>query len=138
MRPEKTLLDPTGLRRIPSTGFGWIDRGLLRDGWLEQLSQEALLLYLLLVLVSDQRGLSFYGDSTVVRLLKFSHEDLWRARSELLKGGLIAYRHPLYQLLALPKRNWVPPASTPQPKHGGEPTLLAEIFREALKQRERK
>lgn len=137
MRPEKALLDPTRRRQIPRTGFSWIDRGLLRDGWLERLSHEAVLLYFFLVLVSDQRGLSFYGDSTLVGLLKLNHEELWRGRAELVKRGLIAYRHPLYQVLALPKRNWAPPVSTPPPKRGGEPTLLAEIFREALGRSER-
>lgn len=132
MQPHKTLLDPKHVRAIPKTGFSWIDRRLVREGWLELVSQEELLLYLFLAIVGDARGLSFYADPTIVRLLKLSHEDLFRARAGLVERKLIAYKYPLYQVLEIPPRTPVLPADAKRPRGRGEsePMLLGEFFNE--------
>jgi hypothetical protein len=130
MPPRKVLLHPQRLRHIPPEGFSWIDRRLLREGWLELLSQEALLLYLLLVIASDAQGLSFYADPTVVRILKLTHEDLFRARAELEKQRLIGYRCPLYQVFDVPRRQLGPSRDAKRPRKEAQPTLIGEIFKE--------
>ena len=66
--PRKRVLRPERLRRVPAQ-FSWIDQRLVREGYLERCDVQALALYLLLVTVADAQGLSYYGDTTVCRLL---------------------------------------------------------------------
>ena len=133
MRVKKEPIDPGRLRRIPSEGFSWVDRRFVRDGFLDRLSPEATLLYFFLTAVSDARGLSFYADSTISRKLKLDQEELCRARGELIGAKLILYRHPLYQVLALPARDAPPSrppfASAARKKRGGEPISIGELLR---------
>lgn len=115
----KRLLCPQRLRRIPRQ-FSWIDQRLVREHYLERLSCEALALYLLLVTVADAQGLSYYSDRTVCGLLSLSEQALDEARSGLLRAQLIAYRAPLYQVLALEPgaataSPSVPPKGAPEP-----------------------
>ena len=61
------------------------------------------LLYLVLVAVSNQDGVSFYSDARLGELLdiRFPHE-LEGARRELVARDLIAYEDGIYQVLDLP------------------------------------
>jgi len=96
----KRVLCPQRLRQVPPQ-FSWIDHRLVRDRHICGRSAEALALYLFLVTVADGRGLSYYADETICRLLPLDMAVLDRARRELLAAGLIAYQKPLYQVLAL-------------------------------------
>lgn len=78
-----------------------MDQRLVRDGFIENRSAEALALYLFLITVCDSHGLSYYSDSTICRMLGFSSEILKRVRSELAYAELIAYEQPFYQVLSL-------------------------------------
>jgi hypothetical protein len=98
--PAKRLLRPDRLRQVP-TQFSWIDQRLVRDGHIGRCNAHALALYLMLVTVADSRGLSYYGDSSITRLLSMSQEQLESARADLIRMGLIAYTRPLYQVLSL-------------------------------------
>jgi hypothetical protein len=100
MAVVKRVLCPQRLRRVPQQ-FSWIDHRLVRDRHICGRSAEALALYLLLVTVADGRGLSYYSDPTICRLLGLDIPGLARARGELLAARLIAYERPLYQVLAL-------------------------------------
>jgi hypothetical protein len=51
--------------------------------------------------VADAKGLSFYSERSIGRLLGMSAEGLEHARKELVRADLIAYRKPLYQVLSL-------------------------------------
>jgi hypothetical protein len=97
---EKHLLDPERLRTIPPQ-FSWIDQRLVRGHYIERLSHAADALYLFLVTVADARGLSFYSERSIGRLLCMAAEQLAKARKELVRADLIAYHHPLYQVLSL-------------------------------------
>ena len=97
---EKHLLDPQRLRKIPPQ-FSWIDQRLVREHYIERLSHAAAALYLFLLTVADAKGLSFYSERSIGRLLGMSAEGLEHARKELVRADLIAYRHPLYQVLSL-------------------------------------
>jgi len=116
--PSKHVLSPERLRKVPSEfGFGWIDRRFLREGYLGRCDAHALALYLLLTIVADEKGLSFYGDATLARLLSMPPSEVARARTALIRAGVIAYRAPLYQLLSLdppppPRTPGVKPADT--------------------------
>ena len=116
--PTKRVLIPERLRKVPSKfGFGWIDRRVLHEGYTRRCDTQALALYLLLTLVADEKGLSFYADATLARLLSIPADAVTRARASLVEAGLIAYRAPLYQLLSLdppspPRTPGVRPADT--------------------------
>jgi len=58
-------------------------------------------LYLVLVAVGDEQGLSYYADRTLARLLSLPEESLAEARRQLIAAGVIAYQAPLYQVLGL-------------------------------------
>lgn len=64
-------------------------------------SAPAWALYLVLVTVGDEHGLSYYADRTLARLLSLHEESLAEARRQLLQAGVIAYEAPLYQVLGL-------------------------------------
>lgn len=106
--PDRVVISRERLRRIPSSGFGWIDRRFVRDGFLLRLTNEATLLYFFLVTVANRDGLSYFGEATMSALLRFDLGIFKAARAELEAAGLILFRHPLYQVLALPERPRVP------------------------------
>ena len=124
----KRVLCPQRLRQVPPQ-FSWIDHRLVRDRHIRGRSAEALALYLFLVTVADGRGLSYYSDPTISRLLPLDIPALARARRELVAARLIAYQKPLYQVLALdgPARE-APARDGPRPAVG-QPASLGQILR---------
>lgn len=131
MMPKKIPIDPGRLRVIPSSGFSWIDRRFVRDGFLDRLPTEASLFYFFLAAVGDAQGLSFYSDPTLAKLLRFDHEQIEQARQRLVSAQLILYRYPLYQVLPLPKvayETFAPRAKTTE-RRDGDPMLLGEILK---------
>ena len=134
MLVKKVPIDPGRVREIPSEGFSWIDRRFVREGFIDRLPGEAILLYFFLTAVSDAQGLSFYADPTIGKILKLDPENLSQSRARLIGADLIAYRYPLYQVLELPREIKGPPKPPPGPSsigilRGGEPMALGEILR---------
>lgn len=117
----KRVLCPPLLRRVPEQ-FSWIDHRLVRDRHIAGRSTDALALYLLLVTVADGQGLSYYSDAAIGRLLPLGGPALGRARQELIRARLIAYRKPLYQVLSLD-----PPAAV---LRSGAARSLGQILRQ--------
>jgi len=116
---------PDRIRTIPEQ-FSWVDYRLVRDRHIELLSHEAAAFYLFLVTVTDCQGLSYYSDASVGRRLGMDEPSLAKAREGLLRAGLVAFRKPLYQVLALDPascRNEAPA------RMSGQPSSLKEIFR---------
>jgi len=122
---EKHLLCPERTRRIPAK-FSWLDHRLVREHYIERCGAEALALYLLLVTVGDAEGMSYYSDSTVVKLLSLSMPILKTVRNELVEAGLIAYKKPLYQVLSLECRISV---QNGMPKRQNDCASIGEILR---------
>ena len=120
----QTPLHPDRIRAIPSQ-FSWVDHRLVRDRHLERLSHEAAALYLFLVTVADSQGLSYYSDDSVCQRLTMAAPTLVAARRCLRDAGLVAYRKPLYQVLALGDVS----ATSSHRRVTGEPMALNEIFR---------
>lgn len=96
----KHLICPEKVRRVPNQ-FSWIDHRLVREHYIENVSHKALALYLFLVTVADQWGLSYYSDKSLGSRLAMNPPDLTKARNELVRAKLIAYRKPLFQVLSL-------------------------------------
>jgi hypothetical protein len=120
----KRVLCPQRLRRVPEQ-FSWIDHRLVRDRRIAGRSAEGLALYLFLVTVADGRGLSYYSDQGICRLLPFDNAALARARQELISARLIAYQRPLYQVLAL---------DPPRPSLGA-PMSIGHILQQAMERK---
>ena len=121
---QKHILVPQRLRRPPATGWSWLDRRFLREHG-DQLSREAVLLYLFLAAVADRHGLSFYSDHTLTSRLRLSQPVLEQAREELLARDLIAHQLPLVQVLSLPT-----PGVRRRPEPGQGLIRLGELFRQ--------
>ena len=98
--PHKFPICPDRIRSIPEQ-FSWVDHRLIRDRHIDLLSHESAALYLFLVTVADSQGLSYYADSSLCERLAMDAVTLASARACLLKSKLVAYKRPLYQVLAL-------------------------------------
>ena len=97
----KWLIDPDRIRKITGS-FSWIDHRFISGGFIRNLSRDEILIYLFLVGVADRQGLSFYHDDRICSLLKIDLASLGEARETLVERSLIAWRSPIYQVLALP------------------------------------
>lgn len=95
-----TLPNPTRCREIPKQ-FSWVDHRLVRNGYFERCSCEALALYLFLLTVADEKGVSYYGNTRLMKQLKLDSSRLLMARDELIRHQLISYSKPYYQVLSL-------------------------------------
>jgi hypothetical protein len=88
------------VRQIPKS-FSWVDHRLVRDHYIELCSHAEATLYLFLMCVADNKGLSYYGDNAIMKKLSMDLETLQAARAGLMKNNLIAWRTPIYQVLCL-------------------------------------
>lgn len=111
---QKHPLDSKRLRRVPSQ-FSWVDHRLVRTRLLSGTDTCSWALYLFLVTVGDEQGLSYYSARTLCEHLDVEPQTLSQARGQLLERGLIAWRSPLYQVLDLESLIYRRPAmgSTP-------------------------
>lgn len=109
MAQDKDIIAPRRIRKINGS-FSWCDHRLITGGYLYDLSMIDILLYFFLTAVSDRHGVSFYHDDRICRLLKIDLFSLGQAREDLIQRSLIAYRYPIYQVLALPSSPVSPPS----------------------------
>ena len=112
------------LRQVPEQ-FSWIDHRLVRERYIDYLSSRAAALYLFLVTVSDNHGLSYYGDPTLQKRLGLEGSELHSARKELIRLHLIAFRKPLYQVLPLEQRREVSATD-------GEASSIGDILKQLM------
>jgi len=125
---EKVPIVAGRIRKVPRH-FSWIDHRLIRDRHIEKCSHQAAALYLFLVTVGDAKGLSYYGDRSIIKRLSMNQATLDHARDELMRAGLIAWQKPLYQVLALD----VPAVDKPVRRSNMEnPLSLGDILKTAM------
>ena len=139
MKAIKQLLRPERQRLLPEQ-FSWVDQALVQQHFIDRCEARSAALYLFLVTVSDAQGLSYYGASTLARRLRLSDEQLAAARQQLIDLELIAYRSPLYQVLALPGTVAAPRQAPRAPaltsaNLGGQPVSLATLLQQAQQRR---
>jgi hypothetical protein len=72
---------------------------LVREHHIEKARVASWALYLVLVTVGDEHGVSYYADRTLARMLGLSLEQIQAGREELVKIGVLAYASPMYQVL---------------------------------------
>jgi hypothetical protein len=99
---------------------------LVRERYIDQLTPEACALYLFLVTVSDAQGLSYYAEGSLGQRLSLSAPLLREARQALMRQGLVAYRHPLFQVLALGAPE---PAPCDNPKGEDDAVDIQAVFK---------
>jgi len=131
---HKKPLIPQRLRTIQGS-FAYIEHRFLRDGFFADLSHHELLLYFLLVLVSDRQGLSFYSYDKLCSLLGLNLDDYLEARNRLIQKDLIAFDGTLFQVLSLPERPKGALTSilkTPEEMERKDPATVDSICRRAF------
>lgn len=95
---------PDRIRSIQGS-FSWIDHRFFRQDFDQGLTRLEKLLYLVLVAVSNQDGVSFYSDERLGEFLDIRHaHELIGARNELVARNLIAFKDGIYQVLSLPAK----------------------------------
>ena len=129
--------NPLILERVRAIqgSFAYIEHRFLSGGFFTSLSHHELLLYLLLVLVSDRHGLSFYSYDKLCSLLQMSLDDYLDARNQLIEKDLIAFDGRIFQVLSLPDRPAKPGSSllkTPEDMERGDPATVDLICRRAF------
>ena len=91
---------PDRIRKIPRQ-FSWLDHRLVSEHYIDRCTHRAAALYLFLVTVADANGMSYYSTQTLARRLGMDEQAIRQIRNELVSLGLIAYRKPLVQVLAI-------------------------------------
>lgn len=117
---------PARQRRCPSQ-FSWVDQRLARQRYFERGSTSAWTLYLFLLTVADPQGVSYYSERSLCLRLQMPPDRLASARRELIDLDLLAYRAPIYQVLALSETN------APQRSASGPVHSHLDALRRALK-----
>jgi hypothetical protein len=110
MSDQRKPIVPERLRRIDGT-FAFIPHRFLRDGFFSSLTGPELHLYLLLVLVADRDGVSFYSHQRLCSELSVTPDCYLAARAGLLRKDLIAASGNHVQVLSLPRA----PVNAPTP-----------------------
>ena len=99
--------------RVLEKPFAPVPCRLLTQGYLRHMTPPAKLLYLLLSLAADRRGLSCFGARRICVELGISPADLDAARNELVQHDFIAWDGHTYQVLPLPAQSAVTQAAAP-------------------------
>jgi hypothetical protein len=123
---EKHPPFPHRVRKVPKQ-FSWLDHRLVRDRHIDHCSHPAAALYLFLVTVADEQGLSYYSDPSLMKRLSMDENTLAAARQNLIHIGLIAYEKPIYQVLALDPEPVI--ATSTARSSLDQPLSLAQIFK---------
>ncbi len=81
---SRAPIDPGRIRSIKGEGFSFIPNRFLRDGFLVSLTRDELAMYLLLVLVADRNGVSFYHYDSLCSILELTLEQYLDVRNSLI------------------------------------------------------
>lgn len=122
------------VRRIDG-GFAFIEHRFLHRGFFAQLNQQELVLYLLLVLAADRRGISFYGTDALCALCQLDPDAYRATRNALIAKDLIAYDGRRFQVLSLPDRPLVQPERalvSDEDFEAHDPATIRMLLRESL------
>jgi hypothetical protein len=123
------------VRRIDGQSFCFIPHRFLRDGFFASLSREELSLYLLLLLVGDRHGVSFYHYDRLCSLLKMDLDIYLEARNRLINKDLLSFDGTRFQVLSLPARPIVssnPPLTTPDDMEAHDPATICRLITRAI------
>ncbi len=131
---NKTIICPDRVRKI-SGSFAFIEHRFLRDGFFASLDHHELLLYLLLVIVGDRNGMSFYSYDKICTLLRVSVDEYTLARNSLIEKDLIAFDGKFFQVLSLPEKLIhcsAPPLTTREDMEKHDPATIHQLIVDSL------
>jgi hypothetical protein len=111
--------------RRPSRRFGWVDRRLLTDGHLAPLGPVEISVYLMLCVVADCHGVSWYAPGTLAGLVKCPPNRVRRALESLADARLVALADRYVQVLDLDLLIPAPAVPTRLPATRSEPVTDA-------------
>jgi hypothetical protein len=81
---------PQKIRKIQGS-FAWIDHRLARNGYLQVMTHDDMVLYLFLILAADRNGVSFYRKEKICDALNLDFRQFEVARDHLINLKLIAF-----------------------------------------------
>jgi hypothetical protein len=84
------LPQPKNIRKTQNS-FAWVDHRLMRGGYFSIMTHEDVTLYLFLILVADQNGVSFYRKEKICDILSLKFNQFEIAKDRLVTMKLIAY-----------------------------------------------
>lgn len=133
---DRVAIRADRVRRIDGS-FAFLPHRFLRDGFWASLTRDELSLYVLLVLVADRQGMSFYYDDRLWGILRLMPENFVAARAGLVRKDLVAYDStgPRYQVLSLPARPLTDPTHRARPTaepRGQPPAPVRDLIRDFL------
>ena len=134
MKIEKKVLVADRVRRIDGS-FSFIPHKFVIKGFLSGLSQHELLVYIILVLVGDRHGLSYYSQDRLGTMLKMTIDDFIQARNGLIKKSLIAFDGFMFQVLSLPThpvKTASKPLTTEQDFLNNDPLTIRQYIEQQL------
>ena len=128
---KKKVLNPDRIRCIEG-GFSFIPHRFVTGGFLSDLDQKELLLYLFLVVVSDRNGLSFYSYDKICSLLELSLDEYLQGRDGLMKKDLIAFDGTVFQVLDLPSKPIAGPIRKSH-RHAANQAAVTQLINQTTK-----
>ena len=120
---------PKNTRNIRGS-FAWIDHRLMRDGFIEVMTHDDMVLYLFLVLAADKNGVSFYRKEKICEAVSLDYNQFEIARDRLVDMSLIAFES--YSVLSPNGYYQVLPIESKAPNYSKQITkkLTDKLFRE--------
>jgi hypothetical protein len=98
---EKRVINAQRQRCIQGS-FAFIQHRFLRDGFWQKLSVQELVLYFFLILVANDKGLSYYSYEKILAITGLNLDEYIQARDGLIDKDLLAFDGRLFQILSLP------------------------------------
>ena len=120
---------PKNIRNIKGS-FAWIDHRLVRNGFLEVMTHQDMVLYLFLVMVADKNGVSFYRKEKICQAVSLDYNQFEIAKDRLVNMNLIAFES--YSMLSPNGHYQILPIETKAPDYSKQITekLTDNLFRE--------
>ena len=88
--PKYHIPQPQKIRKINGS-FAWVDHRIVRNGYLQVMTHDDMLLYLFLILVADRNGVSFYRKEKICDAVSLDFGQFEIARDRLINMKLIAF-----------------------------------------------
>ena len=136
LKVTKTPILPDRIRRIEGS-FSFIPHRFITAEFFTSLNQHELLVYLLLVMVGDRHGLSYYSQDKLCIMLRMSLDDFISARNGLIEKSLIAFDGFLFQVLSLPDKVVTvqnKPLTTQHDFESSDPLTIRQLIQQSLQQ----
>ena len=120
---------PKNIRNIKGS-FAWLDHRLMRNGFLEVMTHDDIVLYLFLILAADRNGVSFYRKEKICEAVSLDFSQFEIAKDRLVNMKLVAFEG--YSVLSPNGYYQVLPIGAKAPDYSKQITekLANELFRD--------